>query len=120
MTMAPPAVLGLRRALWCAVFGLFYLWFLATCAPASLLGWALADSTNRTVTLESPGEGFWHGHARRVRIVDSRGRASSYEQLRWEWLGTRLVMGELAFRIHVADPKLRGTAQIAWKADGEG
>ena len=95
-----------------------YTAFLVGCAPASVLAWALTSATKGVATLEDARGGLWQGEADALVIVDPSGKPRRYERVRWEWLGSRLISGELALRFQVADIHLRGAGRLALGPDG--
>jgi hypothetical protein len=112
--------LGSSRGWWrtAALALVAYAVFLVATAPASVLAWVLATATKGTVVLERPYGGLWRGDAAALVIVDRSGSAHRYEQLRWDWLGARLLAGEIALRLQLEDPKLHGSGSVALRADG--
>jgi hypothetical protein len=61
--------------------------------------------------------GLWNGQATLV-IAEDSGIAHRFERLRWDWLGARVMAGELALRIEIEDPKLHGGARVALCVEG--
>ena len=101
-----------------ALASLLYGAFLLASTPASVVAWVLASSTTGIVTLEGARGGLWHGHAATLVVLSGSGSAQRFERLRWEWLGSRLIAGELAFRIEIEDPKLSGVGRFALHTGG--
>ena len=95
-----------------------YAALLVVSAPASLLAWALTAGTKGVAILENARGGLWRGEANALVIVDPSGKPHRYERVRWEWLGSRLVSGELALRFQVTDIHLRAAGRLALGPDG--
>ena len=90
-----------------------YVGFLVASAPASLLSWALSLATNGVLVLERPQGGAWQGNADALAVTDRSRRVHRYERLRWDFLGSRLFRGEIAARVQIEDPNLRGAGKVA-------
>lgn len=95
----------------------FYVSFLVAAAPASVLAWALAHSTNGAVWLEGVEGGFWNGRAAAM-LVEQRVQPVRYERLAWKWHSASLATGEFAVQLSVDDPYLRGTGRLGFHFDG--
>lgn len=96
---------------------LLYVAFLVMNAPAAVLAWAIAAATEGVANLDHAQGGLWNGQATLV-IADDSGIAHRFERLRWDWLGARVMAGELALRIEIEDPKLHGGARVALCVEG--
>ena len=105
---------GLRVAILALVL---YVSFLIAAAPASVLGWALAYSTDGAVKLERAEGSVWSGRAAAL-LVERPGRLLRYEGLAWEWDAASLAANEFAMQLRVEDPHLRGIGRVAPRFDG--
>lgn len=94
-----------------------YVSFLVAAAPASVLAWALAQSTNGAVGLERVEGSLWSGRAAALVIVDGSGTTMRLERLRWDSLLARLAASELALRIDIDDAKLQCSTVIALRSN---
>ena len=103
---------------WIVASAALYVAFLVASAPASVLAWALAAMTNGVVTVAGVQGSVWHGHALALIVSIRPSSVHRFEQLRWNWLGTRLVAGELAYRIKIEDRALHGATTIALSSEG--
>ena len=91
---------------------ILFLLLLTFSAPAWLLQAPLARASGGKFTLEQPQGTFWHGQAT-ARIALDSGRAIKLETLSWTFLPLRILAGEAAVRLTLADPDVSGNVTIA-------
>jgi general secretion pathway protein N len=117
---APPFSSATPRFRWrtVAVALLLYGIFLAACAPASVLAWALTYWTNGVISLEGAQGSVWRGHAAALVIAGPAGRALRFEGLRWEWVRDLRSASEPAFRVHLDGRPLQGLGRVAFRTRG--
>ena len=89
-----------------------YAAFLSAAAPASLLAWVLPIASNEAATLEHARGSLWAGEAAALVLTDPSGIRHRFEHARWNWMAGRLMSGEIAVRLRIDDPTLRGGTDI--------
>jgi general secretion pathway protein N len=104
-------------ALGAAAYGVF----LVATLPASVVAPRVAAATKGQAALTDVGGTVWSGSAR-VAIA-ARGAAFTLDEVRWEFLPSRLLAGRAAFAVKARLGTLRGEAEVArsplaWRADG--
>lgn len=95
--------------------------FLVATLPASVVAPRVAAATKGQATLVDAGGTVWNGSAR-VAIA-ARGAAFTLDEVRWEFLPSRLLAGRAAFAVTARLGTLKGEAEVArsplaWRADG--
>ena len=95
--------------------------FLVATLPASAVAPRVAAATKGQATLTDVAGTVWNGSAR-VAIA-ARGAAFTLDEVRWEFLPSRLLAGRAAFAVKARLGTLRGEAEVArtplaWRADG--
>lgn len=95
--------------------------FLVATLPAAVVAPRLPAATMGQVTLTDVGGTVWNGSAR-VAIA-ARGAAFALDEVRWEFLPSRLLAGRVAFAVKARLGTLKGEAEVArtplaWRADG--
>lgn len=95
--------------------------FLVATLPASVVAPRVAAATKGQATLVDAGGTVWNGSAR-VAIA-ARGAAFTLDEVRWEFLPSRLLAGRAAFAVTARLGTLKGEAEVArsplaWRIDG--
>ena len=95
--------------------------FLVATLPASLVAPRVAAATKGQAALTNVGGTVWNGSAR-VGVA-ARGAAFTLDEVRWEFLPSRLLAGRAAFAVTARLGTLTGEAEVArtplaWRADG--
>lgn len=95
--------------------------FLVATLPASVVAPRVAAATKGQATLVDASGTVWNGSAR-VAIA-ARGAAFTLDEVRWEFLPSRLLAGRAAFAVTARLGTLKGEAEVArsplaWRADG--
>jgi len=85
---------------------------LAITAPASLMAWAIAYSSDHTVVLEAPEGGFWRGRAANIVVGPRVGGAQKFGRVSWAVSPLRLARGELRVDVR-AEGIAHGTGTVA-------
>ena len=92
---------------------LLYVAFLLATAPAALLSWGLSIASGGIAALERPEGSIWRGEAAALQIDEPSAGSRRYERIRWEWIATRLMSGEVAIAARIEDPSLRGSTELS-------
>lgn len=108
--MAKPAQPG--RALCVAVLAAALIIFAIATAPAWLMGRVVALASRDQVRIEQPAGGFWTGKAAAV-AVNFSGSAYRFENLSWHILPGRLLRGDIAARLALADARMNAQGIVA-------
>lgn len=117
--VAMPSTLSFWRSPATVVVALIlYGAILIATAPASVLAQALAAATSGMIALEGPQRSVWRGSAQGLIVNIPLGGTQRYERLEWEWLAAPLLKGQLAARLRLDGPKLRGSGSLALCRDG--
>ena len=93
---------------------LIYLVFLIATLPATVAGRLLTGWTDNTVRLDRPHGTFWRGSADALIITLAPQQSWRLAAIDWDVVIWRLVKGELAAAIRIADSKAPATATLSY------
>ncbi|MES2354168.1 MAG: type II secretion system protein N [Pseudomonadota bacterium] len=80
--------------------------FLAATAPAWLMASLVSSLSSGKVQLEQPEGDLWNGRAAFVNYTLPDGSQQRLQKLSWEMLATRLLRGQLAAHLTIADTRV--------------
>ncbi|MBC7943934.1 MAG: type II secretion system protein N [Burkholderiales bacterium] len=113
---APGSMPGAGWFRWSPVFAglLIYLVFLIATLPAAVAARMLAGWTDNTVRLHRPDGTFWRGSADALIITLPPQQSWRLTAVDWDIVIWRLVKGEIAADIRMADAKAPTTATLSY------
>lgn len=97
---------------------LLYIAFLIATTPASVAGWLAPRLTGNLIQLEAPRGTLWRGSASALRIASQPSGGLRFADVVWDTVLWRLLKGELAFELAIADKAGPVKATLAYGFGG--
>lgn len=97
---------------------LLYIAFLIATIPASVAAWLAPRLTDNLIELEAPRGTLWRGSASTLRIAAQASGGLRFSSVAWDAILWRLLKGELAFDLAVADQAGPVKATLAYGFGG--